>query len=320
MKLKNTLLVILAVALGALAHGQGVDEIPVRCNAGHDNCRVVHGDEPQGAPPVDPGQEQGNGGGANGIDELGGGGGSTGGDGGHPVLTPPDNDPPSNGGSGKPEDELERQRQEAARQQRRLEEARQQAENARLSEAERRQWRQEQLAAEQRLRYEMNRGFTRVRQASAGSSRKLQEELKKFRVWQDAMVKAGLTVEVAEWYVTNKGTIEELVAAYGPDEDGDPGPLKWLADNQASIRELVEAKGDLIDMRDDHKALAQFYKDWKAEDGKTYEPLMKMAKNVEELDQSVASLWQSLGAETWVKVLAILGPVLAILAFLLRKK
>jgi hypothetical protein len=317
MKLKTLLLAVCALASIAIAHAQ----VDIVCNRGHHGCTIIHDDTAGNGGVQDPGSNDGStggtGGGVNDIDGLGGGGGTTsgGGNGDNPVLDPP------TGGQGPTHDsDAERIAREAEEARLRLEKARKKANDQSLSEEARRAAAQEAVRAEGRMRYELNSALSRIRNAANSSSAKLRKDLKTLQTWQQEMVKAGLTKEVAQWYVDNKSTISELVTAYGVDADGNPGPLKWLADNQGSLKELADAKDDLLSLKGDSDDVREYYKEWKDAKGKTHEPLMSMAIDLNETRNEVSSLWNSLGAETWVKILAILGPVLAIAAFLLRKK
>ena len=321
---KILFLITLVGALCAPAHAQqsGGDwetgQVQIKCARGHAGCTLTHENDGQG------GIQDLGGSGTTGtdIDQLGGGnppttGGNTGnppantGDG-DPVITPPDN-----GGETDAERlaRVERERIEAAN--RRIEQARGTGDEDELRRAT-----QELTRAQNKMQSEMDRKLAGVRRAATGSSAKLSKAIAELKAWQKEMVKAGLTKEVAQWYVTNKPEIEQLLIAFGNEKK--PGPLRWLAANYESIKELTDEKDNIIGAAKDYGQIADRYSDKADSEGNSYGkfPLTYMAIQTDNNTTAIANLWNSVGSEMWVKVLTIasfVGVIVLILLKILKK-
>lgn len=313
------LLVTLAVALCASAPAQNdLDQIKVKCVKGHDGCTLTHENDGQGGGIQDLG---GAGTTGNDIDQLGGGNPPTTGDGdpptntgdGNPVLTPPDNGDGTETDLQRDERLARAERERIERANRRIEAAKGNGNNEELRRAT-----QELMRAQNKMRTEMDRRMDGVRRAATGSSAKLSQAIAGLKAWQTEMVKAGLTKEVATWYVTNKSAIEQLVTAYGSEDE--PGPLRWLSTNYESIKELTDEKGNILGTAKDWEQIADRYSDKADSDGNSYGkfPLTYMAIQTDNNTTEIKKLWGSIGSEGWVKVLSIASFVGVIVLVLLK--
>jgi len=324
------LFVIVATAFGGSALAQNdVGQIKVKCAyGGVDGCtRTDPHEHSVGSTGTGTQNGDNSGQGTNSIDEIGGSSQQGGGVGTVPPTSGNNEVGTQGQGGNKPdpsqgneETDEERAAREAKEQRERLEKARIDAKNTQLSDEARKAAAQEVLRSEKRFRIEMDRGFAKVRQAATSSARNLRKAMSVLEKWQQEMEKAGLTKEVVTWYVENQSAIEQLLTAYGSEEE--QGPLRWLVDNKASVKELVDNKDEIIAAAGDHANIADHYADRTDSNGKSYKgfPLTYMVIENDRQNKDIDDLKKAVGIPILLWIMAVAGPVLAVAAFLLRKK